>query len=191
MVVSFFTCGAKIAHHPYLKLLSYFHKDEAGRLLPCHYFTTLEFVTAISPYTSPSTRLMYPSHRDRQMKGSLMKGGLTDDRKAGGGVSWQGGTARGRRQGGLLSRAKWNSSCCGQGHGYSPGRGRFTTLIAVDWPRSRGRMLATPFLSLYFLILLPTPAHILLSPPPTPHPLLSLQMNSSELGVRPIRRRQL
>lgn len=168
MVVSFFTCGTEIAHHPYLKLLSYFHKDEAGSLLPCHYFTTLGFVTAVSPYTSPSTRLMYQSHRDRQMKGSLMKGGLTDDRKAGGGVSWQGGTARGRRQGGLLrSRAKWDSSCCGQGHGYSPGKGHFTTLVAVDWPGSRGRNASHPFLPLCFLILttLPTPPH-----PPTPRP---------------------
>lgn len=38
---------------------------------PCHYFTTLEFGTAISPYTSSSIRSMYPSSRDRQMKGSL------------------------------------------------------------------------------------------------------------------------
>lgn len=44
--MSFSAYGAQIAHHPYLKLPG-LSEDGAGSVLPCHYFATLEFGTAI------------------------------------------------------------------------------------------------------------------------------------------------
>lgn len=122
------------------------------RPTPCHYFTTLESVTAISPYTSSSTRLMYQSHRDRQMKGSWewrlalqMTGKLV--------VEWVGRSCQREAAGWLVGEQsqEWDSGCCGQGHGYSPGRGSFTTLVAVERPRCR-RPNASNSLPDYFLI---------------------------------------
>lgn len=68
-----------------------------------------------------------------------MKGSLRDDRKAGGEVSWQGLLVGGGRVTCWGAEPRWDSGCCGQGHGYSPGRRSFTTLFAVDWPGCRGR----------------------------------------------------
>lgn len=48
---------------------------------------------------------------------------LTDDRKADGRVSWQGLRERGGRVACWEAEPRWNSGCCGQGHGCSPGRG--------------------------------------------------------------------
>lgn len=73
---------------------------------PCHYLTTLESVNChLSPHFSQRQIRAAATQGQANERFLVMEAGLTDDRKAGGGVSWQ----DCEREAGW---SRWGSGCC-------------------------------------------------------------------------------
>ena len=109
MVVSFSTDGAQIAYHP-SQTTGLFHKKQEARSLSlldhpgvCNYQLSIHFsqhqIRAAVTQGQANERFL------------VTEAGLTDDRKAGGGVSWQGLLERGRVAC-WEAEPSWGSGCC-------------------------------------------------------------------------------
>lgn len=148
VVVSFSTYGAQIAHHLYLKLLGYSMKMKQGAcplsllyhpgVCDCHF--SIHFFQ--HPINVPVTQ---GQANERFL---VTEAGLTDDRKAAGGVSWQGMLQRRGTVACWEVEPRQGTGSCGQGHGYSAGGGEdvLLGLLLLACLGAEQDMLATSFL---------------------------------------------